>query len=464
MKKIISIILGTFISFSIGSTFFSCSDYLDVDEYFQDLISLDSAFAKRKYADAWLSNAYQHMQQDLGEFEGYLKYASDDVITYDEKGKDLQNGKIDITSDDYRKRYERIYEAVRKASTFINNIDKCEEMTKSEISDYKAQARFLRAYSYWTLIREFGPVPLVPAEGLEVNLSYEELSLPRTHLDKIVDFIDEDLVLAALNLPTSRTANNLGRPTRGASLALRARVMLYVASPLLNGNTDLFNVKNKDGEQLVPQEYDESKWARAAAAAKEVIDLGIYDLAIVKPSPGTPDEERPPYNAEFSEKNYPDGWADLDPYASYKANFDGTLRGSKNSELIFTRTYIKETITNIAKDGVPKSLKGNNKLGVTQKAVDAFYMNDGRTIDEASEDGDYIEEGFTTTAGQYPFVPLDVSLMYVNREPRFYATVAFSGSLWECESANETQYKNQQIFYYRDGTDGKQGFKEDANV
>lgn len=50
-----------------------------------------------------------------------------------------------------------------------------------EIADMKGQARFLRAYCYWALIRVYGPVPLIPLEGLDVNLSYEELSLPREH-------------------------------------------------------------------------------------------------------------------------------------------------------------------------------------------------------------------------------------------------------------------------------------------
>ena len=68
-----------------------------------------------------------------------------------------------------------------------------------EIADMKGQARFLRAYCYWALIRVYGPVPLIPLEGLDVNLSYEELSLPREHFDNLVDFIDQELAESAVH-------------------------------------------------------------------------------------------------------------------------------------------------------------------------------------------------------------------------------------------------------------------------
>ena len=176
MKKITSAILGILMSIGMFNTFTSCSDYLDVDSYFHDLVTLDSAFARRMYVDAWLANAYQHLQEDCGEFEGVFKFASDELITYDQKGcKDYQNGNYSASNQlsENDNRLRRLYETIRKSTTFIDNVDKCREMTISEKADYKAQARFLRAYAYWALIRKYGPVPLVPEHGLDVNLSYE---------------------------------------------------------------------------------------------------------------------------------------------------------------------------------------------------------------------------------------------------------------------------------------------------
>lgn len=464
MKKIL---LYIFLPIVAGGMFSSCADYLDVDKYFYDQLSIDSAFSKRKYVDGWLSNAFEPIQY-ITEGEGMRRWMSDDIVKYE--GRDYQNGNYSATTNngDSENLLYKAYEAVRKASTFIDNVDRCGELTEVEKADMKGQMRFIRAYAYWSLIRHFGPVPLIPEHGLDVSLSYEELSLPRASLDEIVAFIDQDLVVAARSLPMVRTVNNMGRPTRGAALALRARILLWVASPLMNGNRDLFNVKDNHGRQLVPQEYDESKWAKAAAAAKEVMDLGIYELYTIEPSPDTPEYERPPYNAEFSDKNFPDGWADVDPYLSYKSIFDGTIIGSKNPELIFTRTSRgNEQINHWVSNCMPRTLSGSNLIGVSQKQVDAYYMDNGQTIQEAEASGYYKEDGFTTSSnplneGGAPFLPANVSWQYAHREPRFYASIAYCGSIWVCASANEAQYRNKQIFYYRDLNDGKQGFKEDC--
>lgn len=464
MKKIL---LYIFLPIVAGGMFSSCSDYLDVDKYFYDQLSIDSAFSKRKYVDGWLSNAFEPIQY-ITEGEGVRRWISDDIVKYE--GRDIQNGNYSASTNngDSETLLYKAYEAIRKATTFIDNVDRCGELTQVEKADMKGQMRFIRAYAYWSLIRHFGPVPLVPEHGLDVSLSYEELSLPRASLDEIVEFIDQDLVIAARSLPMVRTVNNMGRPTRGAALALRARIMLWVASPLMNGNKDLFNVKDNHGRQLVPQEYDESKWARAAAAAKEVMDLGIYELYTIEPDPETPEYERPPYNEKYSDKNFPDGWADVDPYLSYKSIFDGTIIGSKNPELIFTRTSRGgDQINYWVSNCMPRTLSGSNLIGVSQKLVDAYYMDNGQTIQEAEATGYYKEDGFTTSdnptnPGGAPFLPANVSWQYAHREPRFYASIAYCGSIWACESANEAQYRNKQIFYYRDLNDGKQGFKEDC--
>ena len=464
MKKIL---LYIFLPIVAGGMFSSCSDYLDVDKYFYDQLSIDSAFSKRKYVDGWLSNAFEPIQY-ITEGEGMRRWMSDDIVKYE--GRDYQNGNYSSSTNngDSENLLLKAYEAVRKASTFIDNVDRCGELTQVEKADMKGQMRFIRAYAYWSLIRHFGPVPLIPEHGLDVSLSYEELSLPRASLDEIVEFIDQDLVIAARSLPMTRTVNNMGRPTRGAALALRARILLWVASPLMNGNKDLFNVKDNHGRQLVPQEYDESKWAKAAAAAKEVMDLGLYELYTIEPDPDTPEYERPPYNAKYSDKNFPDGWANVDPYLSYKSIFDGTIIGSKNPELIFTRTSRgNEQINHWVSNCMPRTLSGSNLIGVSQKQIDAYYMDNGQTVQEAKATGYYKEDGFTTSSnplnpGGAPFLPANVSWQYAHREPRFYASIAYCGSIWVCASANEAQYRNKQIFYYRDLNDGKQGFKEDC--
>ena len=467
MKKLVYYIL-----LSISALSFSaCTDYINVDKYFYDQVSLDSAFSKRIYVDGWLSSAYSVMNK-LGEYKEPFRWASDDLYHPDMKEYVEGSYSADKPKGDENAGESRLwkyYEGIRKASTFLDDVDRCPELTMDEIADMKGQARFLRAYCYWALIRVFGPVPLIPLEGLDADLSYEELSLPRTHFDEIVSFIDTELAETARLLPMRRTVNNLGRPTRGAALGLRARVLLYAASPLYNGNLDFFNVVDNKGNQLISQTYDESKWAKAAAAAKDVIELaktsGLYELYTIAPKIGTLDMYRPPVHPEYSTKDYPDGWANIDPLLSYKSNFDGSVQGSKNPELIFTRTSDGTgTINDWMYQALPRTISGNNRLCVTQKQVNAYAMNDGRTISEAANTGDYVTTGFTTEAysENNPFLPAKVSLMYNKREPRFYASIAYNGSVWEAASASEPRYRNQQIFYYRGTEDGKQGFKEEC--
>lgn len=464
MKKIIYTISCCL---SLIFTLSSCNDYLSVDKYFNDMLTLDSAFTKRIYAEEFLANAWAPMYtlvSDIaspndgnGDQGGNFNYASDDLIfgklNGGNKCREYQNCEY-TPSNEREDRWGRAYECIRKASICIHSIKHCRDMSASERQDYEAQARFLRAYAYWVLVRQYGPMPLIKDEGLDVTLSYEELSIPRSTYDECVEFITEEFALAAQNLPLTRTANNIGRPSRGAALAARAKVLLYAASPLFNGNKEMFDLKNKDGQQLINQTYDERKWALAAAAALEVIELNTYELLVVDTSKTT---ITPPFSANYSNKNFPEGWADIDPYQSYRQMFNGEINPSKNKELIFTRPNDgANDIVDIVHKSMPRSLGGENTIAVTLKQVEAYGMNDGRSIGEAEATGEYKKEGYTTSQTDYPFLLSGVSLMYANREPRFYASIAFNGSLWECTSAADAKNKNQQIFYYKlSGENGK---------
>jgi len=455
------LVIGFIASATLLLSLPSCSDYLDVDKYFDDVLTLDSAFSKRIYAEGFLSNAFEVMWDEVQDIStggsgGYALFASDDLLRMDdsENTKKYQNGEYSAANTLTEDKWKRVYEPVRKASTFLIYIDHCKEMTMNERTDAKAQARFLRAYAYWVLLRQYGPLPLIPEEGFDIGMTYDQLSVQRNTLDECVEFIANDFLIAAQNLPLTRTANNIGRPTKGAALAARARLLLYAASPMYNGNTDLFSLKNYDGVQLIPQEYDESKWARAAAAALDVINLNQYKLLTVPKVDGQTIE--PPLHTEYSTKNFPEGWLDIDPFESYRQVFNGAVQASKNPEILFTRPNdTKNGLDDMIRLLMPYSLNGSNSVAVTQKQVNAYYMKDGRTIDEAKSTGDYQELGFTS-GEEYDFVSSNVSLQYVNREPRFYASIAYNGSIWECESASEAKFRNQQIFYYKDQTDGKQ--------
>ena len=76
------------------------------------------------------------------------------------------------------------------------------------------------------------------------------------------------------------------RPTRGAALAVRAYALIFAASPFANGNNDEYaqQLVDDEGRRLLSSEYSEEKWAKAAAACRDVIDLDVYELNIVNKS------------------------------------------------------------------------------------------------------------------------------------------------------------------------------------
>ena len=132
----------------------------------------------------------------------------------------------------------KCYEGIRQASILINNIDINEELTQTEIADMKAQARFLRGYFYWLLLRKYGPVPIMPGETVSIDATYDEMSYPRSTYDEVVDYIADEMVLAAKDLPEKRNNRNIARATKGAALATRAKALLFTASPINNPHPD----------------------------------------------------------------------------------------------------------------------------------------------------------------------------------------------------------------------------------
>ena len=180
------------------------------------------------------------------------------------------------------------------------------------IKRWKYEARFLRAYFYFELIKRYGGVPVI-TRPVEIGDSF-----PRNTLDSCVNFIVKECDDIAWGLPVKYTEQeNLGRATRGAVLALKSRVLLYAASDLFNSpekwasgyaNKDLISVKPIDRKE---------RWKRAADAAKNVIDLTDAGYALSNNYQGVfrsyTDAEiilarRDGASNDFEKANYPVGY------------------------------------------------------------------------------------------------------------------------------------------------------------
>ena len=491
MKKNLMILMLS--ALGVGSLTTSCTD-LSSDKYFDDRKTLTTVFTDKTQTQEWLAYAYSFLggaNQDVTS-KGRTAHCFADDMYYGDRDSQYGEGESRgsynaLKLGNYGENWNQeawyyCYKGIYQASVFIHNVDQNTEMTAEDRIDYKGQARFVRAYYYWLLLRRYGPVPIMPDEGVDYTKSYEEIATARSTYEEVAQYIATEMEQAAKEIQfTKRDPENIVRPTKGAALATRALAYIYAASPLANGQlqngqhpagvTDNIakELTNKDGSQLLSTTYDESKWARAAAACKDVMDLGVYELYhapySTTASQGTPATVTPPADGNFSEKNWPDGWKNIDPYVSYRNLFDGELAPNDNPELIFTRAMNGETddvnssIKALVLHEMPIACGGWNTHGLTQKMVDAYYMNDGTDVpgkDSEMNGGNGSErvQGWTTSDNEYPYVKANVSMQYVNREPRFYASVAFNGSVWEALGHPTAEKRNQQIFYYRGSGNG----------
>ncbi|TAD84508.1 MAG: RagB/SusD family nutrient uptake outer membrane protein [Bacteroidetes bacterium] len=114
------------------------------------------------------------------------------------------------------------YQDVNFANQILTNVPAI-EMEANLKARYLAEAKFVRAYAYFRLVRAFGGVPL----RLSVPKDASEYNLPRASKEEVWAAIEKDLTEAAAILPQSYPASDVGRATRGAALALRAKAALY---------------------------------------------------------------------------------------------------------------------------------------------------------------------------------------------------------------------------------------------
>lgn len=479
MKYTLKKVIFSCVSILILSGLISCSDYLETDKFFKDRMSIEKAFQQREYAEQWLAHAYLFLTNENADVcnKNYSWHNfADDIYTgdWDDLYKKFKNGEYDEGA--LQSSWSSCYKGIRQASEFINHIDINMEMSEEEIIDYKGQARFLRAYLYWLLLRKYGPIPIIKSDDgiIDYTLAYEDIAAPRNTYDECVEYITSEFVEAAKELKDKRDALNVARPTQGAALAARAKVLLYAASPLMNGNKDTYAelLVDHEGKRLLSAEYDEEKWAKAAAAAKDVIDLGIYQIYTTSHrETGNVDYPKtivPPHHPEFSNKDWPNGWQNIDPYLSYRALFAGDLSAISNPELIFSRVNngaggesggLQWMVVHM----LPRVVNGFNTLGITQKQCDAYYMNDGTDIPGKDKeigrgDGSQRLTGYVTkedyNTGKYRPLGEGVSLQYAHREPRFYASVGYNGALWPLSKSTEPQYRNYTVWYYRGLNEG----------
>jgi hypothetical protein len=364
------------------------------------------------------------------------------------------------------------YKVIRIANIILMRMGEVPDMTPADRDRIEAYTRFFRAYAYYNLLVNFGPPILLGDEIVNNNEDITYYDRTRSTYDEAIAYICAEFEKAALNMPAKQSVMDFGKPTKGAALALSARLRLMHASPAFNGDDvarRYFSnwLRKTDNIPYVSLSYDEKRWAVAAAAAQQLIEMknegrDMYSLYTVDADDATHKLPAVTSDPNFNTKNFPEGALGIDHFKSYAELFNGEAPAANITEYIWARRS-NEVKENWGRFSMPVKCGGNGRFAVTQKVVDAYRMDDGRTIAEASSDGYYTERGYLGTNITFSGYSLraSVSNMYVNREMRFYASIGFNQAFWECASVTETpapdgsSVKNHIANYYNGGIDGK---------
>ena len=408
----------------------SCVDYLDKESDTE--LTLPMVFEDKTRIEGWLANVYSHVPDP---YWGYARKLGWDILSddmtaserwrqWDWKVIPMLLGEWTPSTDWDGNYWSRLPQLIREANIFIENVHPLPDqgISATEVTYMKAEMRFMIAYYYYLLSNTYGPVPFKPNYIAPTDFNLADLMEGQRPYYEVVDWVDKELKEVAEILPAKYTeARKYGRATSIMCLAVRARMLLFAASPLVNGNPDYANHKNKDGENLFSTTADKTKWAYAAQACKELIDAA--EAAGHK---------------LYTEKN-DDGT--IDPFMSYQ-NLFLTRYDEGNTEILFARPGGSE-YGEYEKHATPAASGGSGGLGVTQSLVDAFFMENGLPIND--DDSKYVETGFSVSDETRDNTVWDTEVnggaiskkntynMYCHREPRFYITVSYNNSYFTQE-------------------------------
>lgn len=448
--------VGFFFSLSVSS----CADYLDNAP--DDIITEEMVFNSKSRTEEWLANIYAGIPNPYTQMmRNYDAYADDfspsqdwrsfsgwdciDKILGDWNPQSSWNGNF----------WGDLPVRIREAYIFIDKVHAlpAQYLYQDEVTNMKAEARFLIAYYYYLLVNTYGAIPLQTWLS-DVNSGMDEILIGQNPYDEVINWIDGELKAVSEILPATYAEERFyGRATSVMALAVRARMLLFAASPLVNGNddADYAAFTNNKGEKIFNSTYDETKWNRAVDACRELIELcekSGYELYKEYNSDGT-----------------------IDPFMSY-SNMSYIEFNQGNKEILFARPSCDHEL--YSQHSLPRSTGGQGGLGVTQELVDAFFMANGLpAILGYNPDGSpiinpesgYSESGFSRTDDVRAtkwiegdasakksnlnniVAPRNTFNMYVNREPRFYVSVLY----------NEAYYRHddRKVDFFYLGADGR---------
>lgn len=397
MKKILYILSVVFL---IGITS-SCKDYLNTKPL--GAYSDADVWQDTKLVSTFIADIYQNALGWPFAIERLADYVDESMFTPDwgatNFNKSLMTmddlmgwaynwGLPDPTMDTYHFQWAPLYKNVRKCNLFFQHAKDIpwptddNNATKNQMM---GEVYFLRAYNYHYLVALYGGVPLITkAYGLN-----QDYSIARNTYEECINYIVGQLDTAALLLADSYSGVSLGHATKGAALTLKARTLLYAASDLHTpASISTYAPGYANPELLGYTTGSQSdRWTAAKAAAKVVMDLGLYSLNKPTPAPGD----------------------------SVAQNFVDYFLSYENGEDILLQFFTPKSGQSWS-DYHPALYSGpngyhnwgnNTPIG---ELVNDYEMKDGSKFDWNN--------------------PAEKAAPYANREARFYSSILYEGAQW----------------------------------
>lgn len=377
----------------------ACSEEI-LDKTPQDSYSDPVVWSDIDLVSNYLNRAYNQIEHGINKGEMLGCMGDELIMARGGRNKPWNTG--EITADRLGSNRGHLnwghYSNIQRINLFLSNITGIEEYyegaEKTEVKNradrLHGEALFLRAWVYHEMMRSFGGLVLLEHP---TDLGDDFLQYSRSSFEETIDFIINDCDEAA-QLLGYKSEMEMGRATREAAMALKARVLLFAASELTAGPdvvNELVGYTNPDRTAL---------WTAARDAAKDVIDLGTMSLADF----GAPDQEAVAEN--------------------YHAFFE--ITDLDDDEIIWGKMF-RQDVGNRHRANLrcgPNGVANYGRNGPMQQAVDAYQMMDGSDFFDhftLNSDNEYINTSSTFTY-ENP---------YYYRDPRFYGTILYDSALWQ---------------------------------
>jgi hypothetical protein len=341
-------------------SFIACDSLLNVDP--SDQYSVNTYWLDEEQYAAALTGCYNNFYNSLIMFNSETEMLTPNAVAYNEANntKDIARGAGLSTSSLFSSFWRNAYRGIGRANTLLDKLNNA-AFDESKVKRMKGEALFIRALYYSILVDHFGDCPLIT----ETPDNDKHGDLPRSPKNAVIEQIITDLTEAANLLPVSYSSLDVGRVTKGAALALKSRILLY-----------------------------DERWNEAAQTAKEVIELGIYDLF-------------PNYRGMYLPEN------------------------ENNEEVIFDIQYKAPFF----KHGLDQAIQKLNRPAPTKNLVDAYLMIDGKSIIES-----------TLYDPDHP---------YENRDPRLHQTIVcigypYNGKITSLEDVVTTGFGQKKLTSFPD--------------